>query len=339
MNKDTTKPIRKNHLSEKDILSLNKGELHVHLNGLISKKTIREIIDNEKSFNSEDINIDSYFTPVKPYKSLEDYIRIWDVLRLIPKCRANLKIMMEDAFHNLKKDHINFAEIRNSVIYISLLNDITVTKALEWITEELETYSKKYNIKAGLILTVPRGDYCIDNFMALLKAYKGLGCPSSVVGLDLAGNENYQCPKELGNLFRAAKEKYNLKITIHAGETGNPNNIEEAIISYGADRIGHGTSAVNDMKIIELLKKKNICVEVCPISNHLTGAIRGKKKHPILDFIENEVPFVICSDNPQLHDASLSKDYILFTKIVDDISYVLNMFAIQQKYTFIKDIL
>ncbi|OHB52685.1 MAG: adenosine deaminase [Planctomycetes bacterium GWF2_42_9] len=315
---------------------LPKGDLHVHLNGLISKAMMQDILHKEKSFYSETIDINPYLEKTKPYKSLQEYIRIWDVFRLVPNHRSSLKLMMEDAFINLKKDNVRFAEIRNSVIYISLLNDITVTEALRWLLEYLDVFSEKYGIKAGFIPTVSRGDYCIDNFKALLKAYEALGCPKSIVGIDLAGDEDYQCPKELAKLFRVTKEKYNLKITIHAGETGNPNNIRDAIINYGADRIGHGTAASKSKEVMQLLKEKDICIEVCPISNYLTGAVKSLNKHPVSDFIKNNVPFVICSDNPGFHDASLSEDYKLFINAVNDSSQIENMFDKQKKYTFIK---
>lgn len=94
-----------------------------------------------------------------------------------------------------------------------------------------------------------------------------------MIGLDLAGNEDITPPPETASLFRSAKDKYGLGITIHAGETGNADNIRNAIISYGADRIGHGTAVIRSPEIMDLIRELDICIEVCPISNRLTGAV------------------------------------------------------------------
>ena len=314
---------------------MKKGELHAHLNGIISNDTIRYILESEK------VNLPPHFCPQKdltrstPATSLAEYLRPWDVLRLIPSKRANLQVMLIDVFRNLKKDSVNFIEIRNTVIYIAHLNGISVEEALSWLVEDLAIFSSEFNIPAGLILTIPRGDYAVDHFHTLIKAYKAIGKPRAIVGLDLAGNENVAPPTTLGNLFKEAKENYGLNITIHAGETGNFHNIKNAILHFGADRIGHGTAAAKDQATIDLLKRENICVEVCPISNRLTGAVKPKDSHPVTEFFQQGVPFVICSDNPGIHNSSLSEDYLLFAQEIGCPTCLDDMFEKQRKYSFL----
>ena len=79
-----------------------------------------------------------------------------------------------------------------------------------------------------------------------------------MIGLDLAGNEDIQVSRNIGNLFKEAKQKYNLNITIHAGETGNIRNIIDAIDIFGADRIGHGTAAGESIETMLYIKEKNV---------------------------------------------------------------------------------
>jgi len=42
---------------------------------------------------------------------------------------------------------------------------------------------------------------------------------------------------------------------------------------FHADRIGHGTAAGKDPDLMDLLAAKEVCVEVCPISNRLAAAM------------------------------------------------------------------
>lgn len=321
---------------KKFISNLDKGELHVHLNGLVSTSTIKKIL------NDESINIPSYFNIERdlvratPSANLEIYLKPWEVLRLIPTKKLNLRIMMLNAFDNLSKENIKFVEIRNSIIYLAFLNDISIDKALSWFIEEMEYASDKYNIKAGLILTISRGDYCIDNFNVLLKAYEKLGKPKEVIGLDLAGNEDIQISSNIGNLFKEAKHKHGLKITVHAGETGNIKNIVDAVDIFGADRIGHGTAAGTDIETMLYLKENNICIEICPISNRLTKAVKESDYHPVIEFIKHDVPFVICSDNPSIHNKSLSDDYLSFYNESKRKDILENMYKMQTEYKFLK---
>lgn len=65
--------------------------------------------------------------------------------------------------------------------------------------------------------------------------------------------------------------------------------------------------------------------------------VKAKDAHPVKTFIRNNIPFVICSDNPSIHKSSLSYDYFDFITETNRVDLVNNMFEMQKKYTFIKD--
>ena len=163
-----------------------------------------------------------------------------------------------------------------------------------------------------------------------------MGSPDLIIGLDLAGNEDIRVSDALAYEFVRAKIELGLKVTIHAGETGKFENIVIAVNDFKADRIGHGTAAIKSKYTLDLLRGKDICVEVCPISNRLTNAVSENEAHPVIEFINNEVPFVICSDNPSIHRSSLTQDYIEFYRETKSSIYIKKMFAMQEKYSFLK---
>src|SRR5690606_18354021 len=153
------------------------------------------------------------------------------------------------------------------VLYLATLQDCSVAEALERLIVSTGVAADRHGMRRGLVLTVTRGDYSAVNLTALLKAYKTLGRPREVVGIDLAGDEGIPYPAVLPSIFRDAKHRYGLGITIHAGETGWAENVRDAVELFAADRIGHGTVAGRNPALMELLAKRDICVEVCPISN------------------------------------------------------------------------
>lgn len=288
--------------------ALKRGELHVHMNGAIPASTIREILDDEGTLLPEGFTFHEDLVRLTPCRSLADYLRPWQILRLFPKKRSNLDRMTLSVFAGLAENQVEFVELRSSLLYLATLQGCSPAQALERLIESTGEAARYHGIRRGLILTVTRGDYGAVGLATLLQAFKDLGRPKDVVGLDLAGDEEMSYPAELPSMFRDAKDRFGLGITIHAGETGRAENVRFAVELFDADRIGHGTAAGKDPVLLELLAERRICVEVCPISNRLTGAVPPNEAHPLQEFRRHGVPFVICSDNPGIHQYGLVDD-------------------------------
>ncbi len=315
-------------------MELEKADLHLHLNGLFNTETVKEVLKNENVFIPNGFNINQDLNVLYAKRSLSSYLKPWDVLRLIPKKQDNLSKLIESGFRTLSSSNIKYVEIRSSVVYLSLLLQKSLEETIELLIYELKIAGEKRKIEFRLIFTIPRSEYCLVYLTTLLMAYNSVGRPKEIVGLDLAGNEDVPIPKNLAKIFRYAKDEFGFKITIHAGETDNLDNIHDAVLLFSADRIGHGTVVGKCEKTMELLAKKDVCIEVCPISNRRTGAVKLSESHPVKLFIKNEVPFVICSDNPGIHMASLSDDYYDFYKETKRFDILDNMYLTQMKYSF-----
>lgn len=301
-----TEALRSDSVSE---IVLDKGELHIHLNGAVPAKTVLEILGDEGTEIITDFNPERDLVRRSPCSSLAEYLVPWQLLRRLPKREENLRRLVVAVVSNLHTNGVRFVELRSSVLYLAAIQECSVPEALNRLITCINQATELYAMQWGLILTVTRGDYSSVHLAALLSAYDALGRSKHVVGIDLAGDEEVSYPTELPSLFRKAKDDFGLGITIHAGETGRSENVRTAIELFGADRIGHGTAAGSDPALMELLAKRDVCVEVCPISNRLTGAIPPEKAHPLRDFYEHGVPFVICSDNPAIHEQGLNEDY------------------------------
>ena len=66
---------------------MDKGELHVHLNGLVSTQVIRGVLEKNIIEMPEHFNIDTDLNVTHPARSLVDYLKPWQFLRLIP-CKS-----------------------------------------------------------------------------------------------------------------------------------------------------------------------------------------------------------------------------------------------------------
>lgn len=119
---------------------------------------------------------------------------------------------------------------------------------------------------------------------------------AGVVGFDLAGAERGNPPRLFRDAYDIAR-KGGLGLTVHAGEDEGPERVWEAVDTLGADRIGHGCSAVRDRALLRRLARDRILVECCISSNYQTGAVRRGEPHPIYAFLEHGVPVAVCTDN------------------------------------------
>ncbi|OYV04412.1 MAG: adenosine deaminase [Verrucomicrobiales bacterium VVV1] len=278
------------------------------MNGAIPVSAIEEIMADEATLLPAGFDFVRDMTHLAPCRSLAEYLTPWQVLRLFPKKRVNLDRVAHAVLANLAKNAVRFVELRSSVLYLTGLQGCTPAQALERLIESTGSAAQHHGIRRGLILTITRGDYGSSNLATLLQAYEDLGRPKDVVGLDLAGDEEMPYSAELPAMFRQAKDRYGFGITIHAGETGRVENVRAAVELFHADRIGHGTAAGKDPDLMDLLAAEGVCVEVCPISNRLTGAVPRDEAHPLQEFRRRGVPFVICSDNPAIHQRGLAAD-------------------------------
>ena len=72
----------------------------------------------------------------------------------------------------------------------------------------------------------------------------------------------------------------------HAGETTGPQTVWDALRDLGAERIGHGTSSVQDPELLAYLAEHRIPLEVCPTSNIATRAVDVLENHPIREMYD-----------------------------------------------------
>ena len=68
----------------------------------------------------------------------------------------------------------------------------------------------------------------------------------------------------------------------------------------GAKRIGHAFALAAHPYIMEHMKKQNICLEACPISNEILDLTSRIKGHSMYSLLANDVHCTVNSDNGTL---------------------------------------
>lgn len=132
---------------------------------------------------------------------------------------------------------------------------------------------------------------------------------AGVVGLDIAGDEAaVACPPAFAPVFRKAR-RAGLHVTAHAGEAAGASSVRDAVLRYGARRIGHGTRAADDANLLERLAAMGVVLEVCPSSNVALGVVDSVAEHPVRAMLDAGVACVVATDDPTLFGTTLSREY------------------------------
>lgn len=314
-------------LSLTEIQAFPKIDLHRHILGSARPQTVWEL---SRKYNLE-IGQRSLaeFTDVvvhrQPCRDLSHYIQPWKLFREVIRNPEDISRIAFESAIDAYADGVVYLEFRSSLpgMPITPGDGAAQTRipAHEYLHAMYEALSEVSVIDCRLIASVPR--HAVGSATsAQLKEYAdkffdavGRFRDEFIVGVDLTGLESGWPAGLFKDFFRTARS-LDLPITIHAGETEGPEEVWAAVDDLGAKRIGHGTSAPNDARLINELNKRRVVVEVCPTSSWLTGTLNAKRRHPVIESVP-PLSYVICTDNPTLNDTTLSLELSLAAGIAD----------------------
>jgi adenosine deaminase len=155
----------------------------------------------------------------------------------------------------------------------------------------------------------------------LVEKLVGIGRKTpGVVGIDLAGGPQPAHAislRDYATAFARAAEA-GLGRTVHAGEGRPPREIATAIVELGAQRIGHGTTLLDDPAVRDLVVERGVAIEACLTSNVHTGAIASAEAHPLAAWIAAGVSVCICTDNTLLSSTTLRRELELARGLVGE---------------------
>jgi adenosine deaminase len=80
---------------------------------------------------------------------------------------------------------------------------------------------------------------------------------------------------------------------------------------YNPRRIGHGFRAAEDAKLVEVLSRRGIALELCPTSNVRTGIVPNLASHPLLALRNSGVPLTLNTDDPTMFNTTMNGEYLV----------------------------
>jgi len=296
---------------------MNCCDLHRHLGGSISIGLIAELLNT-------DVKSVTNFIGSVP-NTYDDFFKRFDLLNKVEWTLMKVEKCIEDVIWSIKRDNLNYCEIKFSINKFIPYIDMNVNELISWMIYKFDEYSSKWGVNVDAILSL-KHDMDKRSQLEVSSCIFNNLVAESIAGIDIVGNERYfdvDFYKPIFNNWNSA----NKICMAHVGEIDNIKNVKDAINILKVDRICHGIAAANDVELAKISRDKMIAFDVCLSSNVCTG-VATIKNHPVLKMLENGFIITIGTDDPVILNTNIKKEYELLQEITglsnDDILKIKN---------------
>lgn len=292
--------------------ALPKIELHCHLDGSLRPETIIDIAKREGiSLPSFEINeIQRELIAPLECESLDEYLKKFAIPNLVMQSKENLRRITFELFEDAARENVKYMEVRFAPS-LHKAKGLDIEEIIQSVLDGMKDAEEQYDIKGNLILSCMRTMSVNSAFEVVEKGKPFLG--KGVVAIDLCASEEEGFCGRFVEPVRLARE-YGYRVTIHAGETGIGENVLEAVELLGAERIGHGVFIKDCVEAYNIVKEKQVVLEMCPTSNVQTKAVNTFSEHPIYDFHKDGIKVTINTDNRTVSDTTMVNECTIVFK-------------------------
>jgi len=254
------------------ISTLPKAELHVHHVGSASPRTVAELAERHPGTVPSDIDALRAFFEFRDFSHfIEVYLAVVDLIRTPEDVRL---LTYEVARDMAVGQNIRYAEL-TCTPYTSVRPDVEDRgMAIEAYSEAIEdaraAAHRDFGIRLQWIYDIP-GEAGLPAADATLDY--ALNHPTDgLVAFGLGGPEVGVPRPQFQPHFDAARAA-GLHSVPHAGETTGPQTIWDALHHLGAERIGHGTTAVQDPELLAHLAETGTDPSTSSAANRSSGTV------------------------------------------------------------------
>jgi adenosine deaminase len=275
-----------------------KAELHCHLDGAVRASTAEELATEQ----GLDLRRPLRLVAPEDCPSQAVYISYFDDAIAVLQTAAALERAALELCVDSAAENIDYLEVRWAP-RLHLRSGLTTGEVIQAVLGGLAAAP----LRAVAIVCAMRHHTVEDNIALAKEAGRFAG--KGVVGFDLAGDEVLYPAAPQRPAFEAARAA-GLRLTCHAGEAGDPSNVEEAL-ELRVERIAHGVIGARDPRIVERLRSEGVVLDLCPTANWKCKAVARLAEHPLPALVRAGVRCTISTDSRTVAGTSLSREFQL----------------------------
>ncbi len=288
------------------IRAMPKTEIHLHMEACISRETLQGMLDkNNVPYEVEQLKKLYQFT------NLQEFIKLFLFIIDSIKTADDFGLIFRNLRQYMESNNIRYGEV-------FLAPSRMIQNGLDYrdIADTLDSLARECRVSGGpdvrFLIDVSRTfgpENASKNLQRVLSNPR-----TSIIGIGLGGAELMGPARDYKDVFAQAQAE-GLRTVAHAGEDDGPWSVRDTVELLRAERIGHGTSAVQDPALLEIIRKKKIPIEICLTSNIFTGKyVRKEKDHPVRRYYDEGIICTVNTDDPEIFHVTLSDEYFKMYK-------------------------
>jgi adenosine deaminase len=263
--------------------------------------------------------------PSYDVNELDKHVKVYDQMRNLEAVLAAFAIFQNsitspevveriawELFEDAAKQNIKLFEVRFSPDWAFHGHHLDWDACLEGLLRAKERAETEFEMAIGYIAITSRSrgpESCVKTVDWAIRHKE------HIPAIDLADSErDFPLQDFLPSVMKA--KDAGLKVTIHTGEDTPASFVKEVIQLAGPDRIGHGIHSIEDIHVVELIKERDITLEVNPWSNYLTSSVRTITEHPLKKLFDLGVKVTINSDDPEVLETNVNNEYRIAHEIL-----------------------
>lgn len=288
---------------EDTIRSLPKAELHVHIVGSTRPETLLRLMN--------DSGLDY---PYKTLRDLQDFYRFSDFLHFLDVySMVNDAVTKESHYERLTYEMLQH-QARCNVRHVEAIfspwdhmhRGLDYGLMLDAINRGVRRAARDYRVSCLIRVDLVR-NYGPEIGMKVLDKIEEKG--ENITAIDTGGTEHGIRPSIYRECYARAREM-GLHTVAHQGEAAGPDYVWECLDQLKPERIGHGVTAAEDPELLNVIQRRGVAIECCPVSNLRTGAVKSLSEHPIRRFIDAGINVSVNSDDPPMFGTDMNNEYL-----------------------------
>ncbi len=292
------------------LAALPKVELHLHLLGAASVDTV---LDLARRHPRSGVPVErEELARFYAFRDFARFIDVYSAVNALVRRPGDIAALVTGLGRSLAAIGVRYAEV--TVTPLShLAQGIAPQDLADALTEGRAAVRERDGVELAWVFDVAGelGPEPAWDALGWVLRYR----PEGTVGFGLGGPEVGVGRAQFARHFAVARDA-GLHSLPHAGETTGPATVWSALRDLGAERIGHGITAVSDPRLLDHLAEHRIALEVCPTSNLRTGAVPDLADHPLPRLLQAGVPVALSSDDPGMFDTDLAREYRVATDVL-----------------------
>ncbi len=291
---------------EKFIEKMPKVELHVHLEGSVQPRTLLKLANRHNVVLPAD-NLER----LREWYAFRDFNHFLDIYMIISGClrtAEDIELIAREFLAGQAEQNIAYSEVTFTPYNQYLTNGLGFHEQMDAINRAREWGEREFGVRMGIIMDIPRQVTSAEGKVIANWAVERYG--DGLVAFGLGGPEVGNPPQKFQSAFDQVRTA-GIPCILHAGETDGATSIWSAIEVADSQRIGHGVRAIEDNKLINHLRNKQIPLEICPTSNVCLRIFPSLAEHSLPRLQEHGLYVTINSDDPPMFNTTLTNEYMI----------------------------